>query len=150
MLWQWLGKKKKDPSDVFKMGLGTAIMAIGFFVMIGASVERVSSITGKSSMMWLTIAIWFHTIGELAMSPVSLSYVTKVAPTRLVSTMMGLYFAVMGISEKIAGKVGEFAVNFGDRKMFTWVAVVSLVVGVILMIVTKPMRKLAHEDEAVV
>lgn len=65
-------------------------------------------------MMWLVLAYLFHTIGELCFSPVSLAYITKLAPKRYTSSMMGLYFAVTGFGNKFAGMLGESSTKYGD------------------------------------
>lgn len=146
-LWVWLGKKKKDPSDFFKMGLGTAIMGFGFVVMLGASIVRSTDALGQSSMSWLVFAYLLHTLGELFLSPVALSYITKMSPKHLVSTIMGIYFATTGLGEKAAGEIGRFASEFGDKEMFLWVSVVTVGMGFLFMLGTRFVKKFAHEEE---
>ena len=80
-------------------------MGLGFVFMYFASLE--SLVFGKSSMYWLVLAYLFHTIGELCASPVILSYITKLSPKKLVASIMGIYFATIGLGNKLAGAIGE-------------------------------------------
>ena len=103
-LWKTRGK---ESSSLFKMALGTIIMGIGFIFMMFASKEASSETFGKAAMIWIVLAYLFHTIGELCASPVSLSFITKLAPLKYASIMMGLYFAATGFGNKLAGSIGE-------------------------------------------
>lgn len=146
-LWIALAKRGKNPPSIFKMGLGTAILGIGFIFMVGASLERNTSADGQSAMMWLVAAYFFHTVGELALSPVSLSFITKVAPKRIVATMMGLYFAVTGAGNYVASLIGIWAQTLGELEIFIYIAVFTIVFGSLLMILTKKINKLTHGAE---
>ena len=99
--------KGKEASSLFKMATGTIIMGLGFVFMVFAVKDYETN--GKSAMIWLVMAYLFHTIGELSSSPVSLSFVTKLAPAKYASLMMGLYFAATGLGGKMAGIVGEYS-----------------------------------------
>ena len=77
------------------------IMGTGFFFMSAASAEFDTN--GSSAMYWLVLAYLFHTIGELCASPVALSFITKLAPVKYASIMMGVYFAMTGFGNKLAG-----------------------------------------------
>ena len=97
--WFKWAKKGKESSSLFKMAIGVIIMAFGFFFMSKASTEVVmdgDKIVEKSAMIWLVLAYLFHTIGELCASPVALSFITKLAPLKYASFMMGAYFAATG------------------------------------------------------
>ncbi|WP_369426409.1 peptide MFS transporter [Pontibacter anaerobius] len=146
-IWIALAKKGKNPPSIFKMGLGTSILGIGFIFMVFASLQRNSSADGLSSLHWLVFAYLFHTIGELALSPVSLSFITKVAPKRIVASMMGLYFAVTGLGNKLASLIGIWAQRLGELEIFMYIAGFTIVLGLILMILTKRINKLTHGME---
>ena len=94
------------------MIIGLGITGIGFLFMSAAAAEY--DTTGTSAMYWLVLAYLFHTIGELCLSPVSLSFVTKLAPAKYASIMMGIYFATTGLGNKAAGLLGESASEFGE------------------------------------
>ncbi len=105
--WVWWSKKGKESSSLFKMAIGTIIMGFGFVFMMFASKEASAETFGKASLIWIFLAYFFHTIGELCTSPVSLSFITKLAPLKYASIMMGIYFAATGFGNKLAGTIGE-------------------------------------------
>jgi POT family proton-dependent oligopeptide transporter len=106
-IWAKRKMKNKEASSLFKMATGTVIMGLGFVFMVFAVKEYENG--GSSSMIWLVMAYLFHTIGELSSSPVSLSFITKLAPAKYASLMMGAYFAATGFGGKVAGVIGESA-----------------------------------------
>lgn len=146
-LWIALAKRGKNPPSIFKMGLGSAILGIGFIFMVFASMQRNSSADGLSSLHWLIFAYLFHTLGELALSPVSLSFITKVAPKRIVASMMGLYFAVTGLGNYVASWIGIWAVRLGELEIFMYIAGFTIFLGILLMVLTKRINKLTHGME---
>jgi POT family proton-dependent oligopeptide transporter len=104
--WIWWANSGKENSSILKMAVGTIIMGIGFLFMAQAS--NVINVYGdKAALVLLILAYLFHTIGELSASPVALSFITKVAPVKYVSIMMGVYFAATGLGNKVAGSIGE-------------------------------------------
>lgn len=105
--WAHRKLKGKESSSLFKMAVGTIIMGLGFIFMMFASKEASSENFGKASMVWIFLAYLFHTIGELSTSPVSLSFITKLAPLKYASIMMGIYFAATGLGNKLAGTIGS-------------------------------------------
>lgn len=107
--WVWRKKKGKESSSLFKMAVGTIIMGLGYVFMMFASQEASAELFGKAAMYWIFLAYLFHTIGELSTSPVSLSFITKLAPVKYASIMMGVYFAATGFGNKLAGSIGESA-----------------------------------------
>jgi POT family proton-dependent oligopeptide transporter len=72
-----------------------------------AATEASSGVGAKGALVWLILAYLFHTLGELSASPVALSFITKVAPVKYVSILMGFYFAATGLGNKVAGSIGE-------------------------------------------
>lgn len=105
--WVWWKKKGRPASAIFKMAVGTIIMGFGFIFMFFAAKEASSETFGKAAMYWIMLAYLFHTIGELSASPVALSFITKLAPLKYASIMMGLFFASSGFGNKLAGSIGE-------------------------------------------
>ncbi|SHF77811.1 proton-dependent oligopeptide transporter, POT family [Salegentibacter echinorum] len=106
--WARRKLKNKEASSIFKMATGVIIMGLGFIFMAFAASEYVP-FDSKGAMYWLLLAYLLHTIGELCSSPVALSFITKLAPVKYASLMMGVYFAATGLGNKMAGVIGEFS-----------------------------------------
>jgi POT family proton-dependent oligopeptide transporter len=104
--WIFWKRKGREASSLFKMAVGTIIMGIGFLFMAKASVD-IERYGDQAALILLILAYLFHTIGELSASPVALSFITKLAPVKYVSLMMGVYFAATGLGNKVAGAIGE-------------------------------------------
>jgi len=107
--WAARSMKGKETSTLLKMGVGTIIMGLGFLFMSAATLEVEAAPDAKSSMIWLMLAYLFHTIGELCVSPTAMSFITKLAPVKYASIMMGIYFAATGFGNFLAGNLGEAA-----------------------------------------
>lgn len=132
-------------TSLFKMIIGLIIMGTGFFFMTAAAGQFDNS--GSSAMYWLVLAYLFHTIGELCLSPVALSYITKLAPVKYASLMMGIYFAMTGIGNKLAGLLGESAESLGEFTVFTGIALFCIIFGGLVMLFRKKLEKLTHGAE---
>lgn len=152
--WVWWKNRKKESSSLFKMAIGVIIMGWGFFFMSIASSEvstetinGVATVVEKSGMQWLVLAYLFHTLGELCASPVALSFITKLAPDRWMAFMMGAYFAATGLGNKVAGLVGESASEFGDFAVFTGIAIFCTIIGILVILILKPLKRLTHGAE---
>ncbi len=149
--WAKRKLKGKLSTGLFKMILGLIIMGTGFFFMSAAAVEYDTE--GSSAMYWLVLAYLFHTVGELCISPVALSYITKLAPLKYASFMMGIYFAMTGIGNKLAGLLGESASQFGELTVFTGIALFCIIFGLLVMVFRKKLEALTHgaeDDEHVI
>jgi len=145
----WANRKLKGmvSTSLFKMCIGLIIMGVGFFFMTGATAQYEA--TGSSAMYWLVFAYLFHTIGELCLSPVALSYVTKLAPVKYASIMMGIYFAMTGFGSKLAGLLGEWSSSLGEYTIFTGIALTSVLLGFLVLMIRPRLEALTHgvEDE---
>lgn len=137
--------KGKEATSLFKMILGLIIMGAGFLFMSAAAIEYQNS--GSSAMYWLVLAYLFHTVGELSLSPVSLSFVTKLAPAKYASLMMGLYFSTTGLGNKVAGLLGESASQFGELTVFTGIAIFCMLFGLLIYAFIKKLKALTHGAE---
>jgi POT family proton-dependent oligopeptide transporter len=144
-IWAKRKLKNKEASSLFKMATGTIIMGLGFVFMILA--VREYDANGSSGMQWLVLAYLFHTIGELCSSPVSLSFVTKLAPVKYASLMMGLYFAATGLGGKVAGILGEKSEHFGEYTIFTGIVLFTVTFGLLVVALLKPLKRLTHGAE---
>lgn len=152
--WIWWMNRGRESSSLFKMAIGVIIMGWGFFFMSKASTEvgydASGDVIAKSSMMWLVLAYLFHTIGELCASPVALSFITKLAPARWVAFMMGAYFAATGLGNKVAGMLGEFSESVGEFNIFTGIGVFCTIIGILVILILKPLKRLTHGAEDLV
>lgn len=134
-------------SSFYKLGIGNIMVGIGFLFMVGAALQRQALDIEKASVLWLINAYLFHTIGELCLSPVSLSFVTKLAPQRIGASIMGLYFAAIGFSQYLAAWIGKQSENMGDLAVFQLIFWLCLLVGLPFLIFNKKLMKLIHGAE---
>jgi POT family proton-dependent oligopeptide transporter len=151
LFWANRKLKGKVATSLYKMILGLIIMGTGFFFMTAAAGQYESN--GSSAMYWLVLAYLFHTVGELCISPVALSYITKLAPVKYASLMMGVYFAMTGFGNKLAGLLGESAEGLGEFKVFTGIAIFCMLFGGLVMLFRKKLETLTHgaeDDEHVI
>ncbi len=143
----WVGLGARNPSMAVKFGLGLVLLAVGFLVMAWASMSLAD---GKVGMQWLVATYFFHTVGELCLSPVGLSSMTKLAPSRLVGQMMGTWFMAAAIGNLVAGLVTRFmpqtetveAAVANGVQLFGTVAMVAGAAGLIFILFAGPIRKM--------
>jgi POT family proton-dependent oligopeptide transporter len=139
--WLWVRLGRREPSSPTKFVVGLVFVGLGFLVMALASRIAVGDGVQVSSW-WLILCYLLHTVGELCLSPVGLSTVTKLAPARLVGMMMGLWFLSLSIGNYIGGQVaGKFEV-LPLPTLFGTVAATTIAAGLILAALVKPIKKL--------
>jgi proton-dependent oligopeptide transporter, POT family len=137
VLWVRLGRRQ--PSTSAKMGYGLAFLAIGFLILAwGASFTAGGA---RVSMLWLIVTYLLHTVGELCLSPVGLSSVTKLSPRPLVGQMMGTWFMGTALGNLIAGLAAGGFEGMGVEELFLSVAKVTGIAGLVLLILAKPIRR---------
>jgi len=139
--WGWvkLNKRGLEPSSPAKFSLGLVLMGAGFLVMVAASLASKGGL--KVSPMWLVLTYLLHTLGELSLSPVGLSTVTKLAPHRMVGQMMGVWFMSMSLGNLIAGRVaGQLGTD--PTSTFGAVAAVAIAAGLVLSLFVRPIRRM--------
>lgn len=115
--------------------------------MIGAVLEQGGDLSVKTSMFWLVGAFFFHTIGELCLSPIGLSMTTKLAPLRLASLMMGVWLGFNAVANYIAGLIGAHVGDFGALAIFGGIAVTATVSGLILLLFSNKLVMWMHGAE---
>ena len=148
----WLKLGKSEPNSPIKFALGLFFLALGFVFMIGATLQQGGDVTVKTSMAWLVMAYLFHTLGELCLSPIGLSLVTKLAPLRLASLMMGLWFAFTALANKVASFVGQF-VGEGDEQVnnalaiFSGIAITAVISGIVMYLISDTLVRWMHGAE---
>ncbi|MBL9036894.1 MAG: peptide MFS transporter [Archangium sp.] len=147
-IWTGLAKRGKDLSIPMKIAVGILFASSGFGVMLGAA--AVTATGAKASMLWLVATYFLHTVGELCLSPVMLSMVTKLAPKKYAALMMGTMFLVANAcGNYLAGFIGGFADELGEYQLFTGIAVVTAVTAVGLMGLAPLLRKMMHGADAI-
>ncbi|HEY0428191.1 MAG TPA: peptide MFS transporter [Pyrinomonadaceae bacterium] len=152
-LWTWMGRRKMDLSSPGKFSLGLFFAAIGFFIMIFAANSVLSSNGAlKVSAMWLTASYFFQTVGELCLSPVGLSSMTKLSPRRYVGQMMGIWFLASAVGNLIGGLVGGHVDPEKLEQMpglFTWTTIALVISAVVLALLAIPISRMMRnvEDE---
>ncbi len=152
--WMWtaLARRGREPSTPMKMGAALILMALGFVVMVGGA--HASDGGALVSPGWLIATYALHTFGELWLSPIGLSTVTKLAPVKYVSLFMGLWFFSTGIAEFLAGQLaalsdrverGElFHLLGGQADFFLVFVVTSVAAGVLLLALSPWLKRLTH------
>jgi len=145
--WNKRRKAGKESSSLFKMAIGIMITGTGFVMMVGAALQTVDG--GKALLIWLILSYFLQVIGELCLSPVSLSFITKLAPKKYASLMMGSFFAATGLGNKLAGLVGELAQTAGELEIFIGIFVYCVIVGALVLLFLKKLKVLTHGAENV-
>ena len=139
-------ESKYNPSAAVKYGFGLIIMAIGFGLLAFGAHGIQEGV--KVSMVWLILAYLFHTLGELCLSPVGLSYVSKLVPPRMIAFMFGMWYLAIAIGNKIAAVVGgqieNITKDFGLSTFFLIFTIVPTVAGLLIIALNPLMKKLMH------
>ena len=146
-LWPRLAKSAGEPSTGRKMALGLLALAFSFVLLYFGALR--AEAVGRAGMRWMVGAYLFQTIGELMLSPVGLSMVTKLAPPRYASALMGVWLLSNAAGNKLAGSIGALAEGHGDAAVFRGIAVGSAVAGVVLFALAPLLRRMTHGAEDV-
>lgn len=141
--WTRLALKGRDPSPPQKFGYALILMGLGFLFMVFAAQE--STAFGKASVHWILLSYFFQTCGELCMSPVGLSMVNKLTPSRFGTMMMGIWYLSFAVANKLSGVVGSYADKLGEVQLFGAIAAVAGVCGLVLLVfISKPLTRRMH------
>ncbi len=148
----WVKMGSNEPTSPKKFALAMVFLALGFFVMLWATMVQGGNTSVKVSMLFLVFAYLFHTLGELCLSPIGLSMVTKLAPLKFTSLLMGIWFFFTALSNKLAGFIGSF-VGEGQEmvdnaaNIFMAVGGASLITGVIIFMSAGKLVEWMHGAE---
>ena len=139
--WMWVWLRHREPSLPVKFGMGLLLMAVGFIVLCWGAIYADEE--NKAAASWLVVTYFFHTVGELCLSPVGLSSVTKLSPKPLAGQMMGMWFTGTSLGSLIAGlATGWFGNMEHPSLLFWWVAAIGGGVGILLILLKWPIQKL--------
>ena len=141
----WLKLGPREPSVLGKFAFGLFFMALAFLVLVPAGALAQSGEGIRVSPMWLVAAYFLSEVGELALSPVGLSAVTKMAPARIVGLMMGLWFLGAAFGNKLAGWAAGFFGSMPLESLFGIVAGVLLAGAIVMLILVRPVRRVVSE-----
>ena len=142
-------ESKYNPNANMKYAIGMVLLGIGMScVAIGASSIEPGAKTASVSMIWLILVYFFHTMGELCISPVALSYVSKLVPGRMIAMMFGIWYLAVAIGMKLAGVFGEASEGIAKEQglsYFFWIlTAVAVGLGVISALLYPVIKKLMH------
>ncbi|HBD03415.1 MULTISPECIES: peptide MFS transporter [Psychrobacter] len=150
IIWVKLGNRGLEPSSMAKFALGMLLAAAGFALMIFASKSILVPGAGLASPLWLVGSLLLLTLGELALSPVGLSSMTKLAPKGMQGQMMGLFFASIAMGNLVAaffgGHVSADKIE-GLPTLFTTMTIFLVVSAVILLVLAKPINNMLQKSE---
>ena len=147
----WGTKMGQRLTTPFKMGLGMILLGVGFFFMLGAVYERGGAIgvdpkdvAVKASLAWLILTYLTHTIGELCLSPVGLSTVTKLSPPRLAGLMMGVWMMAAFFANSIGGVIASYVEKLGASVVFAAVSGFVILCGLGMILLNKKLQAMMH------
>jgi POT family proton-dependent oligopeptide transporter len=148
MIWIGLARRNLDPSSPLKFAIGLVILGLGFAIMIGAA-----TLVAEGQQVlptWLFFTYLLHTMGELALSPVGLSAVTKLSPRRFVGQLMGVWWLATSLGNILAGLLaGEFRADAVEEMpgLYTQIVMTTVGAGILLALVSKPLNRLTRGVE---
>ena len=142
-------ESKYNPSAAVKYGLGLILLGLGFGVLaFGSKDIPQGAMTAAVSIIWLVIAYFLHTLGELCLSPVGLSYVSKLVPGRMIAMMFGVWYIAVAIGNKLAGKMGgmidEITSQYSLSTFFLIFTLIPVGIGLFAMLLNPLLKRLMH------
>jgi POT family proton-dependent oligopeptide transporter len=143
--WAMRARKGKKSSSVRKMAVGCFLAGLAFLALIIGN-QLITMEKSLMNMLWLTIATLIFTLGELYLSPIGLSFVTKVAPPRFLSMMMGMWFLSSFVGNYLAGSLGALYSQMSNNAFFMIFAVLGIGVGFFFLIAERQLAKIVGHD----
>lgn len=140
ILWTWQAKRKIEPSSVVKMAIGCFLLGLAFVILI-IGVQGLGP-DQRRSVLWLLSTSFVPTIGELFLSPIGLSLVTKVAPARIVSMMMGVWFLSSFFGNYLSGYLGTYYARMPQAMFFTMLTALGVGAGIAIYAISRPVNRI--------
>jgi POT family proton-dependent oligopeptide transporter len=137
LAWLWVRLGPRDPSSPFKFATGLVLVGLGFAILAPGAGSG-----ARVSPMWLIVAYFLQTVGELLVSPVGLSAMTKLAPTRVAGLVMGIWFLGDGMGNYCAGLLASLYETFPLAKLFGLVGGVTIGLGFLMYLLVTPVKRL--------
>jgi len=144
MFWAKQAKRGKEPSSIAKMALGCLMLGVSFLVLMLATHGMAE--TQRITFLWLVLCTFIYTLGELYLSPIGLSLVTKVAPARLVSMLMGMWFLSSFFGNYLSGYLGTYYEKMPKDSFFMMLTLLGVIAGAAMFALKKPLKKAIGED----
>jgi len=149
--WFWTSKYGKRLTTPVKMSLGMILLGVGFLFMYLATFSvEVTQVGGqeevlkKAALSWLVLTYFFHTIGELCLSPVGLSVVTKLAPVKLASMLMGVWMLSSFVANIIGGFIAAYVERLGAGTIFVTIAGFVIGLGLLMLLLSRKLSQMMH------
>jgi len=140
LAWLWVRMGDRNPSLVTKFAFGLLGAGGGFLLMVLAA--RAAGDGGRVSPLWLTGVYLIHTVGELCLSPVGLSAISKLAPARIAGLTMGVWFLSISVGNFFAGRMASFYESMPLEKLVGYAGTTGVAVGVLLLLISRPVTRL--------
>jgi POT family proton-dependent oligopeptide transporter len=145
-LWIRLAKRDREPTTISKFALGMFGVGLGFLVLVPAARGVLGgSLAGPG---WLVTLYLVHTCGELCLSPVGLSAMTKLAPSRIVGLIMGVWFLAASVGNYLAGRAVGLTQTMSMDGFFLLMTAFPVVIGVLLLVLAKPVQRMLTREDA--
>jgi POT family proton-dependent oligopeptide transporter len=138
--WMWTRLGARQPSTPLKFAMGLVGVGLGFLILVPAAREASAGV--RVGAGWLTTTYVVHTVAELCLSPVGLSAMTSLAPARIVSLMMGVWFLAASVGNYIGGNLAGLYATWPLPSLFTAVGLFGLVAGLVMFAIASRIRKL--------
>ncbi len=138
--WLWVRLGKRDPSSPAKFSMGLLFVAAGFGVMFLAA--RLAQAGVRVSPLWLVATFFLHAIGELLLSPVGMSAITRLAPARIVGLTMGVWYLALSVGSYLGGRVASLYETFTLPQLFGTVGLYALAATVLMALLVRPIRRM--------
>ncbi|HEX9610794.1 MAG TPA: peptide MFS transporter [Gemmatimonadales bacterium] len=140
--WLWVRLGPRQPTTPAKFAFGLLFVGLSFLLLLPAGAQAQSGSGALVSSLWLVAAYFLQVVGELCLSPVGNSVVTKLAPARVVGMMMGVWFLSIAVGNKLAGWVVGFTETVPFTTLFGTIAAVTIGAAVVLMLILRPVQRL--------
>jgi POT family proton-dependent oligopeptide transporter len=140
--WLWIRLGRHEPSVPAKFAIALVFMGLSFLILVPAGAMAQSGTGIRVSPMWLVWSYFISELGELCLSPVGLSAVTKLAPVRIIGLMMGVWFLSNAFGNKLAGWAAGFFSTVPLHDLFREVSIVLIAAGLVMFALVKPIRRL--------
>jgi POT family proton-dependent oligopeptide transporter len=140
--WVWMRLGRREPSTPMKFSWGLLLVGVSFVLLLPAGILATSAGAPLVSPLWLVAAYFIQVCGELCLSPVGNSVVTKLAPARVVGMMMGVWFLSIAAGNKLAGYAASLTATIALPQIFGAIACLTIVASIILMLLTPSVRRM--------